>query len=134
MDKKVKMDWSRWASIARLSIRKICCLNGSRKLLRRKYSWSMPPILGLSIFSARSAIGFAFFFLQRRTFSLFESFFSSLYHLYYTLINIKTSTFIIFLIHYFVISFFSPIFAPAYTKPKRRVQNWRFRFLTPQKI
>ena len=78
----------------------------------------MPPILGLSIFSARSAIGFAFFFLQR-TFSLFESFFSSLYHLYYTLINIKTSTFIIFLIHYFVISFFSPIFAPAYTKPKR---------------
>jgi len=56
MDKKVKMDWRRRASIARLSIRKICCLNGSRKLLRRKYSWSMPPILGPSIFSARSAI------------------------------------------------------------------------------
>ena len=24
------MDWRRWASIARLSIRKMCCLNGSR--------------------------------------------------------------------------------------------------------
>ncbi len=36
MDKKVKMDWRRWASIARLSIRKMCCLNGSRKLLTQK--------------------------------------------------------------------------------------------------
>ena len=26
------MDWRRWASIARLSIQKMCCLNGSRKL------------------------------------------------------------------------------------------------------
>ncbi len=26
------MDWRRWASIARLTIRKMCCLNGSRKL------------------------------------------------------------------------------------------------------
>ena len=33
---KVKMDWRRWASIARLSIRKMCCLNGSRKLLTQK--------------------------------------------------------------------------------------------------
>ena len=32
----VKMDWRRWASIARLSIRKMCCLNGSRKLLTQK--------------------------------------------------------------------------------------------------
>ena len=30
------MDWRRWASIARLSIRKKCCLNGSRKLLTQK--------------------------------------------------------------------------------------------------
>ena len=36
MDKKVKMDWRHWASIARLSIRKMCCLNGSRKLLTQK--------------------------------------------------------------------------------------------------
>ncbi len=33
---KVKMDWRRWASIARLSIRKMCCPNGSRKLLTQK--------------------------------------------------------------------------------------------------
>ena len=32
IDILVKMDWRRWASIARLSIRKMCCLNGSRKL------------------------------------------------------------------------------------------------------
>ncbi len=35
------MDWRRWASIARLSIRKMCCLNGSRKLRKcaeNKYS------------------------------------------------------------------------------------------------
>ena len=30
------MDWRRWASIARLTIRKMCCLNGSRKLLTQK--------------------------------------------------------------------------------------------------
>ena len=30
------MDWRRWASIARLSIRKMSCLNGSRKLLTQK--------------------------------------------------------------------------------------------------
>jgi len=32
----VKMDWRRWASIARLSIRIMCCPNGSRKLLTQK--------------------------------------------------------------------------------------------------
>ena len=30
------MDWRRWASIARLTIRKMCCLNSSRKLLTQK--------------------------------------------------------------------------------------------------
>ena len=30
------MDWRRWASIARLSIRKMCCPNGSKKLLAQK--------------------------------------------------------------------------------------------------
>ena len=30
------MDWRRWTSIARLTIRKMCCLNGSRKLLTQK--------------------------------------------------------------------------------------------------
>jgi hypothetical protein len=30
------MDWRRWASIARLTIRKMSCLNGSRKLLTQK--------------------------------------------------------------------------------------------------
>ena len=30
------MDWRRWASIARLSIRKMSCLNGSKKLLTQK--------------------------------------------------------------------------------------------------
>ena len=36
IDKKVKMDWRRWASIARLTIRKMSCLNGSRRLLTHK--------------------------------------------------------------------------------------------------
>ncbi len=30
------MDWRRWASIARLTIRKMSCLNGSKKLLTQK--------------------------------------------------------------------------------------------------
>ena len=30
------MDWRRWASIARLTIRKMSCLNGSRKLQMQK--------------------------------------------------------------------------------------------------
>ena len=30
------MDWRRWASIARLTIRKMSCLNGSRRLLTQK--------------------------------------------------------------------------------------------------
>ena len=57
MDKKVKMDWRRWASIARLSIRKICCLNGSRKLLTQKIMWvDTETRLWTRLFSARSAI------------------------------------------------------------------------------
>ena len=32
----VKMDWRHWASIARLSIRKMSCPNGSKKLLKQK--------------------------------------------------------------------------------------------------
>ena len=30
------MDWRRWASIARLTIRKMSCPNGSKKLLTQK--------------------------------------------------------------------------------------------------
>ena len=30
------MDWRHWASIARLTIRKMSCLNGSKKLLTQK--------------------------------------------------------------------------------------------------
>ena len=30
------MDWRRWASIARLTLRKMSCLNGSKKLLTQK--------------------------------------------------------------------------------------------------
>ena len=40
------MDWRRWASIARLTIRKMSCLNGSRKLLTQK-------IIACSFYSLR---------------------------------------------------------------------------------
>ena len=40
----VKMDWRRWASIARLSIRKMCCPNGSRKLLTQKIMTTTRPL------------------------------------------------------------------------------------------
>ncbi len=57
MDKKVKMDWRHWASIARLSIRKMCCLNGSRKLLTQKIKRDdVVTRLWTHLFSARSAI------------------------------------------------------------------------------
>ena len=51
------MDWRHWASIARLSIRKMCCLNGSRKLLSQKIIWvDTETRLWTRLFSARSAI------------------------------------------------------------------------------
>ena len=51
------MDWRHWASIARLSIRKICCLNGSRKLLTQKIMRvDVVSRLWTHLFSARSAI------------------------------------------------------------------------------
>ena len=54
---KVKMDWRHWASIARLSIQKMCCLNGSRKLLTQKIKRDdVVTRLWTHLFSARSAI------------------------------------------------------------------------------
>ncbi len=57
IDNLVKMDWRHWASIARLSIRKMCCLNGSRKLLTQKIiRVDVVTRLWTRLFSARSAI------------------------------------------------------------------------------
>ena len=51
------MDWRRWASIARLTIRKMSCLNGSRRLLTQKIMWvDTATRLWTRLFSARSAI------------------------------------------------------------------------------
>ena len=50
------MVWRRWASIARLTIRKMCCLNGSRKLLTQKIFICPYNHLWPYGFSARSAI------------------------------------------------------------------------------
>ena len=50
------MDWRRWASIARLTIRKMSCLNGSKKLLTQKIMRvDTETRLWARLFSARSA-------------------------------------------------------------------------------